>query len=79
MALAAIDRAVLGAGRACVHAAFVDRATGQALGTPALAGLVFALIGGGRAGLGSCAALIGGAVALAGNRLVTRDSYRRHA
>ncbi len=38
---------------------------GQALGTAALAGLVFALIEGGRAGIGSVAALAGGAVALA--------------
>ncbi|MFL5860749.1 MAG: DHA2 family efflux MFS transporter permease subunit [Solirubrobacteraceae bacterium] len=38
---------------------------GQALGTAALAGLVFALIEGGRAGFGSVAALAGGVIALA--------------
>ena len=38
---------------------------GQALGTAALAGLVFALIEGGRAGFGSIATLAGGTVALA--------------
>jgi DHA2 family methylenomycin A resistance protein-like MFS transporter len=37
---------------------------GQALGTAALAGLVFALIEGGRAGFSSAATLIGGTVAL---------------
>jgi MFS transporter, DHA2 family, methylenomycin A resistance protein len=38
---------------------------GQALGTAALAALVFALIEGGRAGVGSTATLIGAAIALA--------------
>jgi EmrB/QacA subfamily drug resistance transporter len=52
---------------------------GQALGTVALAGIVFAMIDGGRAGFGSVATLIGGAVglaALAGFIGVERRSQR---
>jgi DHA2 family methylenomycin A resistance protein-like MFS transporter len=45
------------------HAARPDL-PGQALGTAALASLVFALIEGGRAGFGSAATLVGGAIAL---------------